>query len=225
MSQHAPHGPYEHWVKRPLDAVLAGAALALLSPVMLATAALVRVKLGSPVFFAQDRPGKDERVFKLYKFRTMTDERDEAGELLPDERRLTPFGKALRSTSIDELPELINIVKGDMAIVGPRPLLVRYLPYYTKREHGRHDVRPGLTGYAQVHGRNYVTWEKRFEMDLHYVDNVTFAGDLRLLFETIIAVFKRENIETASAIIHDGIVYRPLDVERQECCGVVLGEP
>ena len=157
--QHTPYGPYEKYIKRPLDCVLAACALILLSPVLLVVAILVRLKLGAPVIFHQERPGKDERIFRLCKFRTMTDERDERGELLPDAERLTRFGAVLRRTSLDELPELVNILKGDMAIVGPRPLLVRYLPYYTAREKRRHEVRPGLTGLAQVSGRNYVGWE------------------------------------------------------------------
>ncbi len=173
-------------MKRPLDALLAGLALVCLSPVMGITALLVRAKLGSPVVFSQERPGRidpetgEERIFKLYKFRSMTDERDAGGNLLPDDERLTPFGRALRSTSLDELPELWNILKGDMAVVGPRPLLTSYLPLYSERQRRRHEVRPGLTGYAQAHGRNALSWGERFEMDVEYVDRVTFLGDARV---------------------------------------------
>ena len=196
MSHHKPHGPYERWIKRPLDAMLASIAIVGLSPVMLATAVLVRTKLGSPVIFTQERPGKDEKIFKLYKFRTMTDERDEQGHLLPDGDRLTPFGEALRSTSIDELPELFNIAKGDMAIVGPRPLLVQYLPFYTEEEQHRHDVRPGLTGLAQVNGRNMIGWNRRLAFDTEYIKNITFLGDARIVLATIKEVFARQDIAT-----------------------------
>ena len=149
----------------------------------------MRIKLGSPVLFTQDRPGKDEKIFKLYKFRTMTDKRDEKGNLLPDAERMTRFGAALRSTSLDELPELFNIIKGDMAIIGPRPLLVQYLPYYTEEERHRHDVRPGLSGYAQVNGRNYLKWDKRLALDVEYVNKITFAGDFKIVLKTIKKVF------------------------------------
>ena len=199
MAHHTPHGPYERWIKRPLDCVLASTALVALSPVMLVTAALVRVKLGSPVLFTQDRPGKDERIFKLYKFRTMTDATDENGGPLPDEQRLTPFGAALRSTSLDELPELINIVKGDMAIVGPRPLLSRYLSRYSERQARRHEVRPGLTGLAQIHGRNATSWGERLEWDVRYVDDVTFLEDCRIVIETVLMVLKREGISSCTS--------------------------
>ena len=190
---HTP-GIYEKYIKRPLDMVLSGGALLVLSPVLLVTAALVRTKLGSPVVFCQERPGKDEKIFKLYKFRTMTDERDENGDLLPDEVRLTKFGRLLRSTSLDELPELWNIFRGDMSIVGPRPLAVVYLPYYTDREHHRHDVRPGLTGLAQVNGRNSLSWNKKFSYDLTYVDNITFINDIKILFKTVQKVLRRDGI-------------------------------
>lgn len=196
MSGHKPYGPYERWIKRPQDLVLSTFATVALSPVMLVAALLVKKKLGSPVLFAQERPGKDGKVFKLYKFRTMTDERDENGEPLPDEVRLTSFGKKLRSTSIDELPELINIVKGDMSIVGPRPLLVRYMDRYNERQARRHEVRPGLTGLAQVHGRNSASWEEKFEWDIAYVDRVTFLGDLKIVLETLRVVFTREGISS-----------------------------
>lgn len=192
--KHKPYGPYEKYIKRPLDCVLSLCALVLLSPVMLATAILVRVKLGSPVFFTQDRPGKDEKIFKLYKFRTMTDKRDENGELLPDAVRLTKFGAGLRATSLDELPELINIAKGDMAIIGPRPLLVQYLPYYTETEKHRHDVRPGLSGLAQVNGRNLVKWDQRLAYDIEYVNKITFLRDAKIVLQTVKKVFAREDI-------------------------------
>ena len=192
-------GIYERYVKRPQDFLCALAATVGLSPVMLVTAALVRKNLGSPVIFGQDRPGKDGKVFKLYKFRTMTDERDENGELLPDEVRLTPFGQKLRSLSLDELPELLNILKGDMAVVGPRPLLVRYLDRYTPEQARRHEVRPGLTGLAQVHGRNTVSWEDKFAWDVRYVDNVTFLGDWKIIAQTVLAVVKREGISSETS--------------------------
>ena len=187
-------GVYARYIKRILDVLLSGCALLVLSPVLLVVAVLVRTKLGSPVIFCQERPGKNEKIFKMYKFRSMTDARDENGELLPDEVRLTRFGKALRSTSLDELPELWNIFKGDMSIVGPRPLLVKYLPLYSEEQHHRHDVRPGLTGWAQVHGRNLATWEERFAYDVDYVDNISFALDVKIIFMTIRCVFAREGI-------------------------------
>lgn len=163
---------------------------------MIITAILVRIKLGSPVLFTQDRPGKNEKIFKLYKFRTMTDEKDRDGNLLPDEVRLTSFGKKLRSTSLDELPELINILKGDMAVVGPRPLLVRYLPLYNEHQKRRHEVRPGFTGYAQVNGRNSITWEDKFDKDVQYVDNITFLGDWKIIFKTVKTVLFKEGISS-----------------------------
>ena len=199
MSDHKPYGPYERWLKRPADLVFSSVATAALSPVMIATGLLVRAKLGSPVLFTQDRPGKDGKIFKLYKFRTMTDERDENGELLPDEVRLTPFGKMLRSTSLDELPELINIIKGDMSIVGPRPLLVRYLGRYNERQARRHEVRPGLTGLAQVHGRNSASWNEKFDWDIKYVEKITFLGDCRILLDTIRVVLTHEGISSESS--------------------------
>ena len=192
--QHTPYGPYEKYIKRPLDCVLAACALILLSPVLLVVAILVRLKLGAPVIFHQERPGKDERIFRLCKFRTMTDERDERGELLPDAERLTRFGAVLRRTSLDELPELVNILKGDMAIVGPRPLLVRYLPWYTAREKRRHEVRPGLTGLAQVSGRNYVGWDRRLDLDVRYAERITFWGDLQIIFRTVRSVLSQEDV-------------------------------
>lgn len=195
---HKPYGPYEHFVKRPLDVFLAAGAIIVLSPVLLVTALLVRIRLGAPVLFKQDRPGRNGKVFKLYKFRTMTDERDADGALLPDEQRLTAFGRKLRSTSLDELPELINVVKGDMAVVGPRPLLVRYLPRYNAHQARRHEVRPGFTGLAQVHGRNAISWEEKFDWDVKYVDNITFKGDCRIIIDTVKTVLKREGISGAA---------------------------
>ena len=189
-------GFYEKYIKRPQDLLCALLALIVLSPVMLVTAMLVRVKLGSPVLFTQERPGKDEEIFRLYKFRTMTDRRDESGELLPDEIRLTPFGQKLRSTSLDELPELLNILKGDMSVVGPRPLLVKYLPRYNAR---RHEVRPGFTGLAQVNGRNAISWEEKFDWDVQYVDHITFAEDWKIIFQTVRTVLKREGISSETA--------------------------
>lgn len=186
---------YRKYIKRLLDIVISLTALVVLSPILLVVAILVRCKLGSPVIFHQQRPGYNEEIFKLCKFRTMTDERDENGELLPDAVRLTKFGRMLRATSLDELPELWNILKGDMSIIGPRPLLVSYLPYYTKEEKLRHTVRPGLTGLAQVSGRNLLDWDKRFATDVEYVRNLTFAMDVKIFFLTIKKVFVRENIE------------------------------
>ncbi len=196
---YVPHSPYERFIKRPLDAFLSTGAFIVLSPVLLTTAILVKVKLGSPVIFSQERPGRDEKVFKLYKFRTMTDQRDENGNLLPDEVRLTSFGKKLRTTSLDELPELLNIIKGDMAVVGPRPLLVKYLPYYTEKQHHRHDVRPGLTGYAQAHGRNAVNWDDKLEMDVNYALHITFLGDAKIILDTVKSVFKHEGISSSTS--------------------------
>lgn len=202
--KHKPYGPYEKYVKRPLDCFLASSALILLSPVMLTVSVLVRTKLGSPVLFTQERPGKDEKIFKLYKFRTMTDERDENGELLSDTVRLTPFGEKLRSTSLDELPELFNIVKGDMAIIGPRPLLTRYLPAYTEEEAHRHDVRPGLSGLAQVNGRNYLPWDQRLAYDVEYVKKITFLGDLKIVMKTIENVLAQNDVATNTEEIDEG---------------------
>ena len=190
---------YEKYVKRGLDVILAGGALVVLSPVLAVTAVLVRTKLGSPVIFHQDRPGKDGKIFRLYKFRSMTDEKDEKGNLLPDEVRLTAFGKKLRATSLDELPELWNILKGDMSVVGPRPLLVRYLPLYNEEQRHRHDVRPGLTGWAQVNGRNALSWEEKFRYDVDYVQNVSFALDAKTVLLTAKKVFAREGISSDSA--------------------------
>lgn len=196
QKRHRPYGPYEKYFKRPQDLLCASAAAIVLSPVMLVTAALVRVNLGSPVLFTQDRPGKDGKVFKLYKFRTMTDACDENGNLLPDEDRLPAFGQKLRATSLDELPELLNIIKGDMSIVGPRPLLVRYLPRYNEHQARRHEVRPGFTGLAQVHGRNAISWEEKFDWDVKYVDKVTFLGDWKIILQTAAKVLKHEGISS-----------------------------
>lgn len=185
---------YKKYIKRFLDIVISLTALILLSPIMIIVAILVRIKLGSPVIFKQERPGKDEKIFKLYKFRSMSDKKDENGKLLPDSERLTKFGKILRATSLDELPELVNILKGEMSLVGPRPLLVDYLELYDEKQKHRHDVRPGLTGLAQVNGRNSTTWKKRFEDDLEYIENITFINDLKIFLKTFVKVFKREGI-------------------------------
>lgn len=192
-------GFYERYIKRPQDFCCALAAIIVLSPVMAVTAVLVRIKLGSPVIFKQKRPGLNGKIFTLYKFRTMTDKKDKNGELLPDEERLTRFGKILRSTSLDELPELVNMLKGDMSVVGPRPLLVKYLPLYNERQARRHEVRPGFTGYAQVHGRNAITWEDKFEKDVYYVDHISFLGDWKIIFQTVGTVLKREGISSKTA--------------------------
>lgn len=187
---------YRRYIKRIMDIVLSFIAIILLSPFLLIIAFLVRIKLGSPVIFKQDRPGLNEKIFTLYKFRTMTDERDENGELLPDEKRMTKYGKFLRSTSLDELPELFNIFKGDMSLVGPRPLLVQYLPLYDEYQRRRHEVRPGLSGLAQVSGRNALSWEERFRLDIGYIDNMTFIGDWKIILSTIKKVFIREGINS-----------------------------
>ena len=191
-------GFYEKYIKRPQDFLCASLALIVLSPVMAVTAALVKSKLGSPVLFTQDRPGLNGQTFKLYKFRTMTDEKDENGNLLPDENRLPLFGQKLRSTSLDELPELVNIWKGDMSVVGPRPLLVRYLSRYNEHQARRHEVRPGFTGLAQVHGRNAISWDEKFNWDVKYVDYITFSGDWKIIFKTVTTVLKREGISAAN---------------------------
>lgn len=185
---------YAKYIKRILDLILSLMSLILLMPLMLIIGILVAINLGNPIIFKQKRPGKDEKIFTLYKFRTMTDEKDEKGKLLPDSQRLTKFGKFLRSTSLDELPELINILKGDMSIVGPRPLLVEYLKLYNEEQKHRHDVRPGLTGLAQTSGRNAITWEEKFEKDIEYVHNISFIGDVKIIIKTAIKVFKREGI-------------------------------
>lgn len=200
---------YQKWIKRLLDIILSLVGILLLSWLYVILWILVRVKLGGPALFTQERPGKDEKIFKLYKFRSMTDERDENGELLPDEVRLTSFGKFLRSTSLDELPEFFNILKGDMSFIGPRPLLVRYLPFYTEEEKHRHDVRPGLTGLAQVNGRNALGWEQRFAYDLEYVDHCTFLMDLKIIGMTVGKVLKRSGtLSGADQTVADFDVYR-----------------
>lgn len=198
----APHkkGAYEKYIKRPVDFILSLVALIVLSPILLIVAVLVRIKLGSPVIFKQQRPGLNGEIFNMYKFRTMTDERDENGELLPDEERLKEFGKKLRSTSLDELPELWNIVRGDMSLIGPRPLLVKYLPRYNAHQARRHEVRPGVTGYAQVNGRNSITWEKKFDLDVEYVDNLTFWRDVQIILKTLKTVLMREGISSDSSV-------------------------
>ena len=200
MSTHKPYGPYEKYFKRPQDFLLSLAAITALSPVMAGTALLVRCKLGSPVIFKQERPGKDGKIFHIYKFRTMTDEKDKDGKLLPDAQRLTSFGKKLRSTSLDELPELFNILKGDMSIVGPRPLMVKYLPRYNAHQARRHEVLPGFTGLAQVHGRNAISWEEKFDWDVKYVDKITFIGDWKIIFATVRTVLKREGISSETSV-------------------------
>ena len=201
---HTPYGPYEKYIKRPLDCALAACALLLLSPVIGVIALLVRIKLGAPVIFHQRRPGRNERVFNLCKFRTMTDARDAAGALLSDSERLTPFGRKLRETSLDELPELWNVLKGDMSLIGPRPLLVQYLPAYTARERRRHDVRPGITGLAQVNGRNFLSWDRRLELDVEYPERITFRGDLKILAMTLWKVVRKEDVASSTEEIDEG---------------------
>lgn len=197
MEKHQPYGPYEKFFKRPFDIVCGLSAIIIFWWLYLIVAILVRAKLGTPVLFTQERPGKDGRIFKLYKFRTMIDAKDEDGNLLPDEERLTKLGKLLRETSLDELPEAFNIIKGDMSVVGPRPLLVEYLPRYNEQQKHRHDVRPGLSGLAQVNGRNAMTWEDKFNYDVKYVRKVTFFGDVKIILQTILKAFiKREGISS-----------------------------
>ena len=193
-SIHKPYGPYEKYIKRGLDAFLATGAIIVLSPVLLITAILVRIKLGSPILFTQYRPGCEGKIFKLYKFRSMLPPKDDVIDLTQDVARLTPFGEKLRRTSLDELPELINILKGDMAVVGPRPLLVQYLPRYNAYQARRHEVRPGFTGLAQVHGRNAISWEEKFEWDVKYVDHITFIGDAKIVLNTVRTVIRRDGI-------------------------------
>lgn len=192
--KHKPYGPYERFFKRPQDFVCALLATIVLSPVLIVVAILVRIKLGSPILFTQERPGRNGKIFKLYKFRTMLPPQDGVIDPKQDAVRLTPFGRKLRSTSLDELPELFNMLKGDMAVVGPRPLLTRYLDRYTPHQARRHEVRPGFTGLAQVHGRNAISWEEKFDWDVKYVDHITFLGDWKIIFETVKTVLKREGI-------------------------------
>lgn len=191
---------YRRIFKRSMDIVLSLLALLILSPVLLVIAVIVRIKLGGPIFFLQDRPGKNEKVFKMYKFRTMTNDRDGDGKLLPDELRLTRFGKILRSTSLDELPELWNILKGDMSIVGPRPLLIKYLPLYNSEQRRRHEVRPGLTGLAQVSGRNAISWEDRFQLDVQYIDQMSFINDIKIILRTVKKVLFKEGISSETSV-------------------------
>lgn len=193
-------GLYEKYIKRIIDVVCAGAGLLVLWPVLLVTAILVKINLGSPVIFCQERPGKDGKIFRLYKFRSMKDAYDKAGNPLPDEERLTEFGMKLRSLSLDELPEMINILKGDLSIVGPRPLLPQYLPLYNEHQMRRHEVRAGLTGYAQVNGRNAISWEEKFDLDVYYVDHISFLFDLKILLQTVMTVLKRDGISSESAV-------------------------
>ncbi|UZD16904.1 sugar transferase [Gallibacterium anatis] len=207
MYNHQPYGLYEKYFKRPFDFVCALLAVILFFWLFIIIAVLVRIKLGSPILFTQDRPGRidpktgKETIFKLYKFRTMTDQRDENGNLLPDEIRLTKFGKMLRATSLDEIPEIFNILKGDMSIIGPRPLLVRYLDRYSQEQHRRHEVRPGLSGYAQVNGRNTISWEEKFKLDIKYIDKITFLGDLKIIFQTLIKAFiERDGINSETSV-------------------------
>ena len=207
---------YANYIKRVLDIVLSFIALVVLSPVLLVTAILVKKKLGSPVIFCQERPGKNEKIFKLYKFRSMTDERDEEGNLLPDDVRLTKFGRILRSTSLDELPELWNILKGDMSIVGPRPLAVQYLPFYNDTEKHRHDVKPGLTGLAQINGRNAVNWPERFKLDLTYVNNISFKFDLTIVLKTVGKVLNRKDVAVRGTTkVIDFDKYRLQEIEHK----------
>lgn len=193
-------GIYEKFLKRPFDFFASFLAILILSPLLVVISILIKFKLGGPIFFKQDRPGLNEKVFTLYKFRTMTDEKDEKGFLLPDSERLTKFGKFLRSTSIDELPALLNILKGDMSIVGPRPLLIEYLNLYSIEQRKRHEVRPGLSGYAQVNGRNSLSWEEKFNLDLIYIDNISFRHDIGIILKTIIKVIKREGISSNNSV-------------------------
>ena len=207
-------GFYEKYIKKPQDFLCALGALIVLSPIMLVLAYLVRSRLGSPVIFTQDRPGLDGKVFKLYKFRSMTDAKDVDGNLLPDEVRLTDFGKKLRATSLDELPELINILNGDMSVVGPRPLLVQYLPLYNEHQARRHEVRPGFTGLAQVHGRNAISWEEKFDWDVKYVDNISFLNDWKIIYDTVLVVLKKEGINSNTSATMEGFKGSKIETKR-----------
>ena len=194
------NGIYRRFLKRPMDFILSLMAIIVLSPVLIIVAILVRLKLGSPVLFKQKRPGLNEKIFTMHKFRTMTDEKDENGELLPNHIRLTKFGRILRATSLDELPELFNILKGDMSIIGPRPLLIEYLPLYNEKQKHRHDVRPGLSGLAQVNGRNAISWEDKFDYDVEYVESISLLLDLKLIVQTLLKVFKREGVNKSDNV-------------------------
>ena len=215
-------GVYEKYIKRAMDVLLSLGALVVLSPVLLIVAVLVRTKLGSPVLFRQERPGKDGKIFALYKFRTMTDARDQDGNLLPDEVRLTRFGKLLRSTSLDELPELYNILRGDMSLVGPRPLLVEYLPYYSQEENRRHNVRPGLTGLAQVNGRNSLGWADRFAMDVQYVDRISFTLDVSIMLQTAEKILKRSDIAENTQVVEGN--FAQIRKQEMDANATLLGE-
>lgn len=217
-TKHKPYGPYEKYFKRLLDLFCGLAAVIVFCWLYMIIAMLVRVKLGAPILFRQKRPGKDGKIFEMYKFRSMSDARDENGELLPDTERLTKFGRFLRSTSLDELPEAFNIIKGEMSVVGPRPLAVQYLPYYSEKEQHRHDVRPGLSGLAQVNGRNAVNWEEKFAYDIEYANRITFVGDIKIIFLTVKTALKRESVGTRG-------VDAPMDFDvyrrQQWACGGV----
>lgn len=220
VKKHKPYGVYEKHVKRLLDFICALGAVVCFSWLYLIVAILVKVKLGSPILFTQYRPGKNERLFKLYKFRTMTDKRDREGNLLPDNKRLTKFGKLLRSTSLDELPEAFNIIKGDMSIVGPRPLLPSYLDWYTEEERHRHDVRPGLTGLAQVNGRNFINWDKRFALDIKYTKKITFLNDVKIIFKTISKFLHHSNIATDSAKVEGNMAEIRANILKAKICDI-----
>lgn len=207
---------YRKYIKRPLDFFLSFCAIVVLSPLLLLLTVLGAVKMKGNPFFTQLRPGKNEKIFRLIKFRTMTCEKDSSGNFLPDEKRLTKYGKILRSTSLDELPELFNILKGNMAIVGPRPLLVEYLPLYNESQRRRHEVRPGLTGYAQINGRNAITWEEKFKLDVEYVDNITFWGDIKIIFDTVKAVFLRKGINSETSATMEVFKGTPEEVSAKE---------
>ena len=205
--KHIPYGPYEKYIKRLLDILCGILAVTLFSWLYIILIILGAIFMRGNPFFTQERPGKNEKIFKLIKFRTMSQQKDKDGHLLPDDVRLNKYGRFLRSTSLDELPEVLNIIKGDMSVIGPRPLLVRYLPRYNEEQHRRHEVRPGLTGYAQVHGRNAVSWQEKFRMDVMYVDRITFLGDLKILFQTVGKVFKREGITSATSATIPNITF------------------
>ncbi len=194
------NGIYRKFIKRPMDIILSLCAIIVLSPILINVMILVKLKLGSPVLFKQKRPGLNEKIFTMYKFRTMTDEKDENGELLPNHIRLTKFGRILRATSLDELPELFNILRGDMSIIGPRPLLIEYLPLYNVKQKRRHDVSPGLSGLAQVNGRNTISWEEKFNYDVEYVESISFLLDLKLIIQTFFKVFKREGVNKSDNV-------------------------